>query len=159
YARERGFVTVREMINTCIATRKVILDDAYARLGLHPDNRITRPVTVERVNREREELKRYDYIFSPNPMVEKSLVEIGVDPSKILRSSFGWSPSRYASSVGEKRSKGLVVLFVGDVCVRKGIPQLLAAWEKSAVKGQLILAGEVEASLTSLIAPYLRRQD
>ena len=155
YARERGFLTVREMINTCIGTRKAILDDAYDRLGLQPDNRITRPITDERVNFEREELKLYDHIFSPNPMVEKSLIETGVDASKILRSTFGWSPSKFASSVGDKNKKGLVALFVGDICVRKGIPQLLAAWKKSGVKGELVLAGEVEASLKPLLAPYL----
>lgn len=151
YARERGFVTVREMINTCTETAKVILDDAYARLEMQPAHGITDEV----VRRERKELELHDYIFSPSPMVEKSLIETGVDPHKILRSSYGWLPSRFALSVGDERRMGFRALFVGTICVRKGIPQLLAAWEKSGVVGELLLAGQVEPSLKPMLAPYL----
>jgi glycosyltransferase involved in cell wall biosynthesis len=40
--------------------------------------------------------------------------------------------------------------------VRKGVPQLLAAWKKSGVRGELVLAGAVEESLKPLLAPYLK---
>jgi glycosyltransferase involved in cell wall biosynthesis len=151
FARQRGFLTVREMINTCTGTAKVILDDAYDRLGLQPSHKITDDV----VKREREELQLHDFIFSPNANVEASLVETGVDRGKILRSTYGWLPSRFASSVGTEDRKGFRALFVGAICVRKGIPQLLAAWKKSGVVGELLLAGDVEASLKPLLAPYL----
>jgi glycosyltransferase involved in cell wall biosynthesis len=153
FARERGFVTVREMVNTCTGTAKIILDDAYGRLGLQPDHRYTNEV----VKREREELELYDYIFSPNPNVDDSLVETGIDRAKLLRSTYGWLPSRFASSVGEEGRKGFRALFVGTICVRKGVPQLLAAWKKSGVAGELLLVGDVEASLKPLLAPYLER--
>jgi len=151
YARERGFITVREMINTCTQTAKVILDDAYARLGLRPAHTITDDL----VRREQTELSLHDYIFAPSPMVEQSLIQTGVDPGKILRSSYGWLPSRFPPSVTENSREGFRALFVGTICVRKGIPQLLAAWKKSGVSGELLLAGEVEASLRPLLAPYL----
>jgi len=151
YARARGLLTVREMINTCTGTAKAILDEAYGRIGLQPSHTITNEV----VRNEREELELYDYIFAPSPMVEQSLLEAGVHPSKILRSSYGWLPSRFSSSVGEKNRTGFRALFVGTICVRKGIPQLLAAWKKSGVKGELLLAGDVEASLKPLLAQYL----
>lgn len=153
YAQARGFLTVREMINTCIETAKVILDDAYARSGL-PSNPT---MTDEVVRREREELALHDYIFAPSPMVEKSLVDTGVDPTKILRSTYGWLPSRFSLSVADETRRGFRALFVGNICVRKGAPQLLAAWEKSGVEGELLLAGNVEDSLNPLLAPYLER--
>jgi glycosyltransferase involved in cell wall biosynthesis len=151
YARKRGFVTVREMINTSAESAKAILDEAYDRVGLRADHGIT----DDFVKSEREELQLYDYIFSPNPMVEKSLVKTGVSPAKILRSTYGWSPSRFAESVGEKDRKGFRALFVGTICVRKGIPQLLTAWKKSGVAGELLIAGYIEASLKPLLAQYL----
>ena len=64
------FITVREMINTCTQTAKVILDDAYARLGLRPAHTITDDL----VRREQAELSLHDYIFAPSPMVEQSLI-------------------------------------------------------------------------------------
>jgi glycosyltransferase involved in cell wall biosynthesis len=151
YARERGFLTVREMINTCTGTAKAILDEAYARLGLQPDHRIT----DETVKREREELDLYDYIFSPNSRVENSLIETGISQTKILRSSYGWTPSSFASSVGDKSRKGFRALFIGSIGVRKGVPQLLAAWKKSGVVGELLLVGGVEPALKPLLVPYL----
>ncbi len=150
YARERGFLTVREMINTGMWTAKPILDEAYHRLGLQHHI-----ITEEMVQKEREELPLHNYFFASNQMVEKSLFEAGVNPTRILRTTFGWLPSRFSSSVGEENRKDFRALFVGNVCVRKGIPQLLAAWKKSGVKGELLLVGPVEESLKPLIAPYL----
>ena len=156
YARRRGFLTVREMINTTIGSAKAILDDAHERLGLRTENQGGTKMTDKAVRSEREELELHDYIFSPNPMVEKSLLETGVDPSKILRSTYGWSPARFAASVRDEGRKGFRALFVGSIGVRKGIPQLLTAWKKSGVLGELVLAGEVEESVKPLLAPYLK---
>lgn len=148
HARNHGLITVREMINTFRGTAKVILDDAYDRLGLKSNLKITR----ESVEREREELALYDYVFASNAMVEASLLEAGVEAKRIIPSSFGWSPARFAARPNEpRRSENFRALFVGSVCVRKGVPQLLAAWKKSRVKGELILAGAVEDAIKPLL--------
>lgn len=153
-ARNHGLFTVREMINTFRGTAKRILDDAYDCLGLRPEYSITE----ESVEREREELALYDYVFASNPMVEESLLEAGVEPMRIIPSSFGWSPARFAVGPGlQSRGKGFKALFVGSVCVRKGVPQLLAAWEKSGVEGELVLAGGVENAIKPLLKSYCEK--
>lgn len=154
YARKRGFITVREMINTAKGTAKIILKEAYDRLGLHPPS--ASEITNESVTRESEELHLHDYILSPNPRIESSLIEIGIDRAKILRSSYGWSPLKYASSIGEEGRKGFRALFIGGDTVRKGLPQLLVAWKKSGVTGQLFIVGNIDAQLKKLFAPYLQ---
>ena len=146
-ARRRGFVTVRDMINTSAPSAKAILDEAYHRIGLVP----THHITSSFVDDEHEELNSYDYIFSPNPMVENSLLDMGIDRTKILRSTFGWSPARYDTNTSRKPRDSFRALFVGSICVRKGIPQLLAAWKKSGVRGELLLAGSVEEALKPLL--------
>ena len=151
HAKDRGFLTVREMINTYAGTQKAILDEAYGRLGLplkHAHNEKT-------VENERAELKSYDFIFAPNPRVEESLIRADIQPSKILRSSYGWSPEKYAASSGEADRRGFRALFVGSLCVRKGLPQLLAAWKKSGVEGELLLVGSMDESVKPLVAPYI----
>ena len=85
------------------------------------------------------------------------LIQIGVDPGKILRSTYGWLPFRFPPNVTEKKGDRFRALFVGTICVRKGVPQLLAAWKRSGVSGELLLAGEVEPFLKPLLAPYLER--
>lgn len=155
YARQRGFLTVREMLNTFSGAAKLILDDAYDRLGLRPAHTIT----DELVKSEREELKLYDYILSASPRIEKSLIEAGVDSARILHSTFGWSPSDLASSVGDQNRVGFRALFVGADTLRKGVPQLLQAWKKSGVVGELLIVGGIVASLRPLLAPYLKGPD
>jgi hypothetical protein len=62
-ARERGFVTVREMINAACATSGPILDAAYARLGLPA----THPVTAEVIAARRRNLRSTTSSLPPTP--------------------------------------------------------------------------------------------
>jgi glycosyltransferase involved in cell wall biosynthesis len=139
------------MINTCRGASKAILDEAYARIGLGPENKIT----DELVRCEREELGEYDYFLSPNPRVEESLIDAGIDRAKVLRSSYGWSPASFGSGTRIDKQE-FRALFIGRISVRKGIPQLLAAWRKSGVAGELLLVGPVEEALKPLVGQYLR---
>jgi glycosyltransferase involved in cell wall biosynthesis len=139
------------MINTPLSLAKPILDEAYQRLGLPAGHGIT----PEEVESENEELRAYDYIFSSNAMVDAGLENLGLHPSSILRSSFGWSPARFSGNLSQKSQGKFRVLFVGSICVRKGVPQLLEAWRKSRVAGELLLVGGIEPVLEPLIAEYV----
>jgi glycosyltransferase involved in cell wall biosynthesis len=142
-ARALGFTIVRNMINSACAVSKDILDRAYERHGLAPDH----GVSEELVRVETEELHQYDYIISPSEEVDRSLTAIGIPDSRILGSSFGWNPARFADSVAEPKAEGrLRFLFVGSVGVRKGVPELLAAWHQAALpNAELVIIGNIEA--------------
>ena len=150
-ARNRGLMTVREMINTCMGTVKAVLDNAYQRHGFKSGQ----DITEESVEREREELALYDYIFASNPMVESSLLEAGIDASRIIASTFGWTQSRYAIRPDVHERRPFRALFVGVDAVRKGVPELLAAWKKSGVEGELVLAGPGEGAIEPLLKSYV----
>jgi glycosyltransferase involved in cell wall biosynthesis len=153
-ARQCGLITVREMINTFLGTSRAILNEAYDRVGLVADHGIS----PEIVAFEREELALYDYIFASNPLVEASLLEAGVPPARIMPSSFGWSPARFTraeTATIRQEKKMLTGLFVGSVGVRKGVPQLLDAWKKSGVQGELLLAGFIEDSIKAHLRQYV----
>jgi glycosyltransferase involved in cell wall biosynthesis len=157
YAQQRGFITVREMINTYSGTAKAILDEAYERSGL---GRKHNYITDEMVESECEELKLYDFVLSASPRIESSLLEAGVDSTKLLHSTFGWAPAELVD-IGKKRenSPGFRLLFIGGDSVRKGVPQLLEAWAKSGVAGELLIVGNISPVLKPLVAPYLQRPD
>jgi glycosyltransferase involved in cell wall biosynthesis len=57
--------------------------------------------------------------------------------------------------MADRTRTGFRALFVGRISVRKGVPQLLAAWRKSGVDGELLLVGNVEPALERMIASYL----
>ena len=77
-----------ERINCLRTTAKPILDEAYRRLGLTPAHGITEASQEE----ELRKLSMADWIFSPSPMVLQSLTDAGIPATKILPTSYGWSP-------------------------------------------------------------------
>jgi glycosyltransferase involved in cell wall biosynthesis len=132
------------MINCCMATAKPILDRAYLKAGLPPGHSISDAAA----DAERVELALYDYVFASNPCAEDSHIEAGVNRERILQSSFGWEPARFVGKAAPERDTAFRALFVGTACVRKGIPELIEAWAKSGVQGELLIVGGVEPCLS-----------
>lgn len=150
YAKNRGLVCVREMINNPLARAKPILDAAYRAIGLEPSHGITEAA----VTRENRELALYDFIFSSNAEVDASLRALGIPQERILSSSFGWTAARFATYGGPARSSDDVAfraVFVGLMNVRKGLATVFEAWELAGLDGELVLAGAPEKCLKPLI--------
>lgn len=150
HARDRGLLTVREMVNSPMAASGPILDAAYARAGLPP----THGVTTEAIADETAELPLYDYIFASNPEVERGLAALGVPRERVLPTSFGWSPARFAGTDSIPRS-GFRAVFVGSIGVRKGVVDLLRAWERADVDGELLLVGRVDPTIADLVDEHV----
>jgi glycosyltransferase involved in cell wall biosynthesis len=152
HARARGIITVREMINTFQGTAKRILDGAYGQVRLPVGHNIS----AAAVAAERHELALYDWICAPSPLVEASLLEAGIPRGNIIPTSFGWSPARFGHDLGQFRPAArndvpINLLFVGSIGVRKGVPELLAAWAKAGVAGTLTLVGDVEPAVVPML--------
>lgn len=154
--KRKGIKTFREMINCHRGTAKNILDDAYGRLGLDANHTITEASVVA----EQAALEEVDYIFCPNAMVEASLLENGLPPSKFVPASYGWDPLRFEGAAEAlKRNEGITAVFAGTICVRKGSHLLLEYWARSNVKGRLVLAGAMEPAIKEKCAALLARED
>ena len=150
YAKRRGLICIREMINNPLARAKPILDAAYRAAGLAPSHGITDAMVAQ----ENDELAAYDLVFSSNAEVDASLRAIGIMEDRILPSTFGWTAARFASYEGPAKSEdgaGFRVVFVGLMNVRKGIATLLEAWELAGLEGELVMAGVPEDCLKPLI--------
>ncbi|WP_372593086.1 glycosyltransferase [Actinotalea sp.] len=151
-ARDRGILTVREMINSALATSGPILDRAYSRLGLEPSH----GVTAEAIAGETAELPLYDYLFASNPEVERSLLDVGIRPEQILSTTFGWRPERFVGGEPIERTVPFRAVFVGRIGVRKGVPELLEAWSSLDLDGELVLVGSVDSEIADLVAEHVR---
>ncbi len=154
--KRRNITIFREQFNCHTGTAKRILDEAYEHLGVKPAHGIT----AETIENENRILESVDYVFCPSPMVKSSLLENGVDPEKLLKSTYGWDPSRLSGTktlLG--KAEGITAVFVGTICVRKGAHLLLEYWAKSGIKGRLVLAGEMEPAIKQTCADLLARED
>jgi glycosyltransferase involved in cell wall biosynthesis len=146
----KGHVIVIENINCFQGTSKRILDKEYTTLGLVNDH----PIKEVSVIGERESLKSCNYIFSPSPLVTSSLVEAGIDRSKILQTSYGLDETEQLSTRKCLNDKELKVIFVGRVGVRKGIHLLLDYWKEANINGLLQIIGNIEKPVQQIIESH-----
>ncbi len=150
---KNGTKIVIERINCHRATSRSILKNAEQIWGVESKSSIT----DEDIAAEDRKLEIADAIFCPSPMVRNSMLENGVPPEKLLSSSYGWEPERFklTHSVQHKNLKP-VFLFVGTLCLRKGIPLLLEAWKRADIDGELLLCGAVDEDIQSAFANELK---
>ena len=154
--RTIGATIFLERVNCAVQTAAAILDEAYRRLGYAPAHGIT----TETIEREREEISHVNYVVCPSPNVYSSFVRFGVPEAKLIRSSYGWSPQRFAGRSACASGGGrFTVLFVGYICVRKGAHLLLDAWARAGLDGQLILCGAIEPAIAKTCGHLLSRDD
>jgi len=162
--KARGARIVIERINCHQATARRLMASAHEACGIVNEH----PISEERIMEEYEKLAMADAVFCPSPMVVRSMVENGVPEEKLLATSYGWAPERFPAVDRPLPAKARpIFLFVGTMCVRKGIPLLLEAWRRADIDGELLLCGGVDPAFrqyfTDLVAgknvryvPYTR---
>lgn len=146
-----GVPIIAEGINTRMSYAREILDAAYSAEGFAPAHRITQ----ERIDEEEEKLAMTHAIFAPSASVERSLADLPVPAARILPTSYGVELPGSYSPRPLSRTHGLTVLFVGYGCIRKGLHQLLRAWQIAGIDGRLVIAGEIEPAVRQLCADAL----
>lgn len=140
-AKDRGATLLREHINCPIATATAILEREAEATGLE----WTPPFPQEVIDAERRQFDAADLHFAPSPMVADALRAEGVPDEKILATSYGWEPERIVGAPEPTRRAGgeTRFLFVGSICLRKGVHRLIDAWRRAGSPGRLVLAGRV----------------
>ena len=147
-----------ERINCFTGKAKKILDDAYSSLNLNPQHSIT----TELIEHEIQEMKLADFVFCPSPEVQASFLEAGFPDQKLILSSYGWSKHRLNMASAklnfpeyQERKEDFILLFMGYLCVRKGVHLLIDYFIKSGIKGRLILCGDIENAILESCGKYL----
>jgi alpha-maltose-1-phosphate synthase len=149
-AKERfGALTVCDRGSTHIESQHTLLREEHDRWGVKFAG-IPRSV----VTRELAEYELCDAIVVPSTHARRSFLDQGVPPHKVHRVPFGVDLELFRP-VETLSPPRFTVLFVGTICVRKGIGYLLEALHDEAGRGELDiwLAGEIDPAAR----PILRR--
>ena len=145
-----GNPIVLEGINTRMVCARAALDKAYAAAGLAPQHGIS----DQRIAEEEDKLRLARAIFAPSPAVEASLEGASLAPDGVISASYGVRLTGRRRAGVQRRDRP-IFLFVGYVCIRKGVHQLLRAWSKAKIDGTLVLAGAIEPAVQKLCASEL----
>jgi glycosyltransferase involved in cell wall biosynthesis len=147
----RGIPIVTEAVNTHMAAAKARLDRAYDRLGLKPAHGITEA----RIRDQNERYARCSTIFAPSPATEAALRGSPLE-NRFIPSSYGtWVPRNAPDRAPKGPGEDVTFLFVGRVCVRKGIQHLIEAWKDLPANIKLRIVGDVEPEIAGLYGDLL----
>ena len=99
-------------------------------------------------DRERREWELADYIIAPSNFVKSSLIDNGVDKSKIFVIPYGVTQNSGASlSTKRESKKGNRLLFVGEVGLRKGVQYIFESYHQLLSMGFIIqMVGAIKVS-------------
>lgn len=134
-AHRRGAAFVCDRSSAHILEQDRLLAEEHDRLGIP-----YRPIDPRTVRRELAEYGIADAITVPSEFVRRSFVARGVDPARLHVHPLGVDLTAYRRVCPP--DDGFRVLFVGGLDVRKGIADLVAAFNAAALpRSRLVLVG------------------
>jgi glycosyltransferase involved in cell wall biosynthesis len=102
-----------------------------------------------------EEIELSDYIFVNSDFCASTYIDFGIPANKIIILPRGFDPKNYFPRPLQKKDDKFILLFVGEIILRKGIKYILEAWrEISAKNSELWFVGHVSDEASGLINEY-----
>lgn len=113
-----------------------------------------------RLERERAEYRLADVLLVPSEYVERTFLERGFPPEKLVRHQYGFDPTRFRpnpTKVVRPASRPFTALFVGRCEPNKGLHHALRAWIDSGVadRGRFVICGSFFPAYRRRLAPLL----
>jgi glycosyltransferase involved in cell wall biosynthesis len=102
-----------------------------------------------------EELQLADYVFCPSAYAKRTFVTQGISADKLVVCPYGVDTKFFAGRERPRLSGPFNVLFLGNICMRKGVHYLLEAFQHAALRdARLILAGPIDPSFRPVLDQY-----
>lgn len=177
-AKRLGMLTILERANSHPITYTRLLETEYKKHGMR-----TKPYHPLIFKKQLQEIQETDYIAVTSDFTKQSLLENGFDENRILLTPLGvdtdhfvprYSPPFCKEGLGgispcchvqspppplykrEECDDIFRVVYVGQLCLRKGIPYLLEAWNKLQLRqAELLLVGDLVDEMKTLLQHHL----
>jgi glycosyltransferase involved in cell wall biosynthesis len=102
-----------------------------------------------------EELHLADYIFCPSSYAKRTFVTQGISADKLVVCPYGVDIKQFTGRERPRPSGQFNVLFLGNICMRKGVHYLLEAFQSAGLRNaRLLLAGPIDPSFRPVLDRY-----
>jgi len=148
-AKERGGSYVCDRGSSHIVYQDRIMREEGERMGVPVE-----PIDAVAIESELAEYSACDRIFVASSFARRTFIEAGIAPDKLWSLPYGtslehWGPIPVAAD-GKFR-----VVYAGSLSLRKGVGDLLAAFERAALpNSEVVLIGGRSAESDRLLKPY-----
>ena len=122
-ARASGMNVIIERGSTHIVHQTEVLMKAYADHG-HTFTE-TSPAIIER---EETEYKEADAIAVPSAFAKRTFIDRGFPEKKLIVNPYGVDMLSFSPTIKKPAHGNIRILFVGQISIRKGIPDLISAF-------------------------------
>ena len=156
-AKQRGLRVVCDMREEHPEYQAEILGEEAEQLGVN----VTVPGSTFRF-RVMEEIALADHIFCPSSYAKRTFVARGIGAEKIVVCPYGVDAGIFAAGAvagaaarKERAGQPFTVLFLGQLCMRKGLHYLIEGYRKARLpNSRLILAGAVDPQFRVVLERY-----
>jgi len=101
-----------------------------------------------------DELDLADAVFCPSAYAKRTFIEQGIPAEKIVVCPYGVDTPPFAPA-NTRRDERFTVLFLGTICMRKGIHYLLESFKMAALRdARLVLAGPVDEQFRPVLRKF-----
>lgn len=150
--RKTGAKIIVECGSSHVLEQKKLLEEEYDKFGIKQS-----PVDQKIISKILSEYEKSDYIMTCSNFTYNSFIKWGVSSKKILKVPYGvnldFFSSRY-EDIHKKEKTKFRVICVGLMCLRKGIPYLLKAWNKLGLpikESELLFVGNLQKDLKQVL--------
>ena len=165
-AKTKGMVTILERGNPHPLYSKMTLEEecrVYGTQNVFLTN--DKNLFLKKFNHYRyeldealEEIELADYIFVNSKFCAKTYIQFGIEEKKIITLPRGFNPKQYYVRPPQQKNDKFIVLFVGEMLLRKGVKYILEAWNKIArPEDELWFVGHISDEVDSLLQEYKKR--
>ncbi len=147
-AKQLGKISICERSSAHPSHQQQMLVEEFALHGL------TYPAVYDKlVARHEEEYEVSDYIMVCSEYVERSMLEQGTPPEKLIRTTLGFDPTRFQP--GKKTDNVFRVIAAGALSLRKGTQYLLEGFKRANIpNSELLFVGNPQPEILPTLEKY-----
>jgi glycosyltransferase involved in cell wall biosynthesis len=158
-ARRRGLTGFREAPSAHTQTAFEDAENEAAHLGIELPRDHHHRYDAHRLSQELQEFAAADVLLVPSPYVERTFLERGFPPHRLVRHQYGFDPESFPirKQPRARDVRPLIATFVGRGEPNKGLHYALRAWVESgaAASGRFVICGEILPAYRTRIGDLL----
>jgi glycosyltransferase involved in cell wall biosynthesis len=149
-AKKKGAIIYTENASAHPQTHNNLLKEEYLKFGLN-----YKAFTKKSLKLALEELDFADYVVVPKGFAYESFIKEGFSKEKLVPVNLGVNLKKFKQINKNKNKNKFRAVFVGNVCLGKGVQYLLEAWDKLNLKNsELLIVGPILQDIKEIVSQY-----